>query len=674
MRAARIVAMVVVLACMADAAVARRVVVTRAQLEAAAVMRLSDAMKLLDAWLPQSNDNYTWMPTPRALALPRSTDWLVVLNGQPLDVGVFDATHLELVPVAMAEIDSIAFDDGVDRSSVGRAWESTGARIEIFAARASQGWTVAATASGGNEIGDPGPYRYTALATPNVDAIGADASLWLARGARNWYASLSGAMMQSPFTDPAMRESTSDALTTLRPGATVPENSGWTSWFYDPTWPAVLRLSSTARVGIRAGGGWHEGVLALANARRYFHYSEPFGSEVPTDQRAIVGSIDGSFMAGGTTTIGYRALATEKQLDDQDDVLAFDYDWEAQHTAADVDLAHVRGATRAVVFAGAEKRSVETADTLSDASDTFVRAGARLEHAFGPGTHADVEFATTSDGDDTAIAAAARLNWVVRPADTVRVRIAVQERLFSESDDLWLWSERGYELLERNGAAYSIDGPIGSTRVMSADAGWSSSGIFGGIELNLGVRRFDDAYVATSTFTYDPATCAFDATTRVATGQTGHVGTLDLRLYHGLGAQSGGIFSWNYIEEFDSDPIFGNQWQTLPRHRLRYTVWARPRSTWALWARVCHDSPTWWSDYASVDGVMCNADGIPVTYHARVDGFTYLDAMVQHGMWRERLWIDVAARNVFDADVRYHPLGASFDLTLFVQARLRWSD
>jgi hypothetical protein len=89
---------------------------------------------------------------------------------------------------------------------------------------------------------------------------------------------------------------------------------------------------------------------------------------------------------------------------------------------------------------------------------------------------------------------------------------------------------------------------------------------------------------------------------------------------------------------------------------------------------VCHDSPTWWSDYAEVDGVMCDADGVPVTYRARVDGFTFVDAMVQHGMWRERLWIDVAARNLFDADVHYHPLGASFGLTLLVQARLRWSD
>ncbi len=663
-----------VIAAVADVPRARRVTVTRAHLEASAATRLSDALVLLDAWAAESNDGYTWMPTPRALALPRSTSWSVVLNGQPLNVTVFDATHLELVPVSIAEVDSIVFVDDVDGSSMGASWTGSSARIEIFAARAARGWTVGATASVGNESGDPGPYRYTDLATPNVDAIGADASLWLARGGSDWYASFSGAMMQHPYTDPAMRTRTTDALATLRPGATVPESSGPTSWFYDPTWPAVLRMSANARAGVRAGGGWHEAMAAIADARRYFHYSEPFGSEVPTDQRVLFGGAAGSFGAGARTRVGYRALASEETLTDQDHVLAFDYDWTSRDLAGGVDLTHDRGRARAVVFAGIEKRSVDTPDTLTEDDDTFVRVGARVERAFGRGNRADLELAATSDGDDDALVAAARLHWVARSADTVRVRVAAQERLFTENDDLWLWSERGYDVLARQGIPYSIDGPVTSTRVLSVDAGWSSSGSLGGVEVTLGLRRFDDAYVETRTFTYDAAACAFDAPTRVVTGQTGNVGVVETRLYHALGDHSGGDFSWAYIEEFDSDPAFGALWQTVPRHRLRYTVWARPRPTWALWARVCHYSSILWNDYAGVDGAACDVGGVWVTYHSQVDGATFVDAMVQHGMWRQQLWVDVIARNVFDADVRYHPAGASFDLTVMLQARLRWSD
>jgi hypothetical protein len=93
-----------------------------------------------------------------------------------------------------------------------------------------------------------------------------------------------------------------------------------------------------------------------------------------------------------------------------------------------------------------------------------------------------------------------------------------------------------------------------------------------------------------------------------------------------------------------------------------------------MWARVSHYSSTTWNDYAGIDGVMCDADGVWVTYRSTVDSATFVDAMVQHGMWRQQLWIDVIARNVFDADVHYHPTGATFDTTLFIQARLLWGD
>ncbi len=657
--------------CLAGSASAKRTILTRAQLEAAAVTHLSDALQLLDEWAPASNDGYTWMPSPHGL-VPRSASWSVVLNGQVLDVNVFDATHLELVPVSMAEIDSIAFVD--ESVSPGVSWESAAARIEIYTARATPGWSIGATASAANETGDPGPYRYTPLATPNVDAIGADASLWLARGARNWYASLSGAMMQHPFTDPAMIERTQGALDTLRPGATVPESSGPLSWLYEPTWPAVLRLSAGVRAGVRAGGGWHEAVAAIADARRYFHYSEPFGSEVPTDQRVLVGGIGGSLAAGARTRLAYRGLASSKILTDQDEVLAFDYDWTSRRMAGSLEADHPRGRSLFGLFVGFENRRVDTGEPLTDDDDTFVRAGGRVERAFGRGSRAAIEGATTSDGDHNAASGALRVYWVVRPADTLRVRVALQERLFTENDDLWLWTERGYDLLERNGVSVSFDGPVTRTRMTSFDAVWSSRGMLGGVELTAGVSRFDDAYVDTRDFVYDAAACAFDAPTHVVTDLTGHAATFAARLYHALGAQSGGVFSWTYVEEFDSDADLGTLWQTVPRHRLRYTVWARPRSTWRLWGRVSHYSSTFWTDYAGIDGATCDRNGVLVTYRAHVDGATFVDAMIQHGMWRERLWIDVMVRNVFDADVTYHPAGASSGLTLMAQARLRWTD
>lgn len=657
------------LALSSDASAGRRVTVTREMIANLGATRLHDLIAVTEPWSPQSNDGYTINPTPRALSLPRAVQWSVFLNGQRLDVAVFDAVHLEMVPVSLAEIDSVVFSD---ESVPGTSWDSGRGRVDIFAARARDGWNAGGAASIANESGDPGPYRYTAQSSPNVDGIGPDGSFWLSRGAARWYAALSASLVQHPYTDPAMRERTVTALRTYLPGTTAPESDA-TSWFYDPTWPAVLRMSASLRGGVRAGAYWQEAIFSMQNARRYFHYSEPFGRELPTDQQVTALALSGRAALADNLTLGYRVSASESQLSDQDGVLVFDYDWGTRRARGDLELERTGKRSRVLLFGGAEERRVSTTDSLSRDEDTFVRAGVVATRRVGPRLRAGIDAAGTFADGDGAASFGATADWAVRPADTLRVRLRVSQRLFVEDDNLWLWSERGYDLLARNGVSYSIDGPVTRTTVSVADVGWTSRGVLGGVDVDLGVRRFEDAYVEQRTFAFDTTTCAFVSPTNVATGQTGHVGLVRARLWHALGGHSWADFSWTYHEEFNSDDAFSALWQTIPRHRVSYSLFGRPRPAWGLRLRIAHVSSTTWPEYAGIDGATCVTDGVAVTYHSRVPGYTTVDAGLQHSWWSERAVLDLVARNLFDVVARDHPAGASEAFTIAVQLRLQWN-
>ncbi len=656
-------AVIVLVLAVTSAHAGRRVTFTRATIDASGATRLSDILPLAGAWAPASHDFDSWTPTPRGLSAPRATQWTVLLNGQHVDLGVFDAVNLDLVPVTLAEIDSVVLSDD---ASPGAAWDSGRGRIEIFASRARAGTRADATTRIGQETGDTGQ-------SASVRTIGPDASVTLAHGTSRWFASASGLLSEYPYSDPAIWAQTSGALNDLRPGATVPPPSGITSSFYDPTWPSVLRTSASARAGIHARGGWHEVMLSLMNARRFFHYSEPFGSEVPTDQQAGLAGVSGALDLAAATRLAYRAETTSNRLSDQDGVLAFDYDWASWHHRAGVDVTHHTTRTRAGAFASVEDRQVRTPHALTQDHDTFVRAGASVERQATPRWTLGADAAGTWSGGDTGLCAGVTANWVVRPADTLRARVAYNERLFVEDDNLWLWTGRGYDLLAREGTSVSTDGSIDKTRVTSADVGWTSCGVLGGVDVDLGVRRFGDAYVATQDFTYDAATCSFASPTRLVTGQTGHVGVLRTRLWHTLGEHSWADFTYTYTEEFNSDAAFGTTWQTIPRNRLSYAITARPRPWWGYRASVTHVSSTLWTDYAGVDGTVCVTNSIATTYHSHVDGFTAIDANVQFAWWNNRAVLDLVARNIFNADVRYPPAGATQDLTLLAQLGIHWS-
>jgi hypothetical protein len=512
------------------------------------------------------------------------------------------------------------------------------------------------------------------MASPNVDAIGPDVSLFLMYGGGGWYAGLSGGLMQHPFTDDAMREHTTTELASLRPGAVPPGESSATIWFYDPSWPAVLRTSAALRAGTRAGGHWHDAIVSISDAKRYFHYSEPFGGEVPTDQRLVLGALSGAFGGdggGAGTRAGYRAGIQHKSLEDRDQVLTFDYDWAVTRLRADADVAHAFGGARVRLDAGIEQREADDPrDELTRTDDTFTRAALTVSgHERAPVSAAATLSGTFADGE-RAPGASGRVAWVMREADTLVVSAAYRTRLFAEDDNLWLWSERGYSLLAAQGVSYTIDGAIDRTAVTSADLRWTSSGVLGAIDLALGYRRFDDAYLEERDFTFEPESCTFESPTRVVTGQAGNVGTLDLKLWHRLGDNSRGDFSFAYVEEFGSDASFARAWQSVPRHRLTYAMTFRPRPTWTLRGRVAHRSGTSWADYRGVDGAVCRTDGVEVVYHANVPAATTFDLAVQHRFWRRSAAVDLIARNLFGADVKDHPAGATTDFTLYLQLRI----
>jgi len=629
----------------------RRVTVTKEMIRVLGASRLSDLFVTDDAWSPQSNDAYTFSPTPRGLSLPRAAGWSVFLNGQPVDAGVFDVLHLEMIPVALAEIDSVVF---ADECAPGTSWTSARGRIEIFTGRPQSGWQAGGAASAAHKTG------------AGATTIGPDGALWMSRGSAGWYAALSASLAEHPYNDPAMRARTGAAMRDLRPGATEP-GSDATSWFYDATTPALLRTSVALRGGVKAGTGWHDGLISIQNARRYFHYSEPFGRELPTDQYLATFSATGRALLTSGLTAGYRASFAQSRLSDQDEVLAFEYGWKETRSRGALDVTRANGVSRVMLFAGVEDRRVSTGDTLSRDADTIVRAGIDAQRRVGRNWTAGIDAAGTFSDGDAAAALGATADWVVRPADTLRARVRMTQRLFVEDDNLWLWSERGYGLLARNGVAYSIDGAIDRTTVVSADIGWTSVGVLGGVDVDLGIRRFDDAYVEQRDFSYDPSTCSFTSPTRIATGRSGNVGLMQARLWHALGGRTWADFSWTYYEEFNSDAAFSRLWQTVPRHRISYTLHGRIGQAWRMRLRIAHASSTFWPDYAGVDGATCVTDGVSVTYRANVPGYTTVDAGVQVVAWRERATIDIVARNLFDTAIRNHPAGASQPLTLGVQ-------
>jgi hypothetical protein len=99
--------------------------------------------------------------------------WLVRLDGQVMPMQVGGLWMLDLIPVAITQVDSVVIDDQ-PRLSNGRAVVL--GTIDLYTRRLERRASLVADYQHGDETGDPGPYRYTARSTPNIEKLGPFAS------------------------------------------------------------------------------------------------------------------------------------------------------------------------------------------------------------------------------------------------------------------------------------------------------------------------------------------------------------------------------------------------------------------------------------------------------------------------------------------------------------------
>lgn len=126
------------------------------------------------------------------LSAAGSPGWMVRLDGQRIPVSIDGMWILDALPVAMPQVDSIVVTSGAGIVDGLSALLGT---IDIYTRQPAQGLSGVADYQHGDESGDPGPYRYTPRATPNVEKLGPFTSGAFAYSGNGW--SLDGAARYS---------------------------------------------------------------------------------------------------------------------------------------------------------------------------------------------------------------------------------------------------------------------------------------------------------------------------------------------------------------------------------------------------------------------------------------------------------------------------------------------
>jgi len=149
-------------------------VITAAEMERAGVGRLNDILRLTDEWSITTIDGYTWWASPGGLESYQGQNFKVMIDGQLIPLEIFDTQHLERLPISISQLDSVVF---ISSPGLHYGVSTDRGLIHFFTRKPGEGLSIRGTQFGGNESGEPGPWKFVPeFYSENVDRIGPDYS------------------------------------------------------------------------------------------------------------------------------------------------------------------------------------------------------------------------------------------------------------------------------------------------------------------------------------------------------------------------------------------------------------------------------------------------------------------------------------------------------------------
>jgi hypothetical protein len=617
-------------------------VITAETLRKAGVVRLAELLRLVDDWDATTQDEFVWSVTPTGGAPPGTPRWLVLVDGQRMELDLLGVASLARLPVPLETIERV---DVVRTAALAAGELATAGVIHVHTREPRPGVSAAGWATTGSEIGDPGPFAFTPLATPNVDRIGNDASGRLAYRGNRWFVDAGLQVGKHNSTDPAIADRYLAASREEgRARSTV--------------------LAPVARLGIRLPASRH--TLSLRHSRaREFLPLEPVAGELAVTERYSHLGLDGTVDVDGSKSLRYYAAWTNNRAEERRAALPTAFAWQAVTLTAGAEATTpVRSAK---VIVGARARHVR-----ADAAQPIDRDRLTIGSLYGElvldparvGGFAVSAELSTSEGE-VGVATAVRNRWRTGRHTTIDVSASYARPVHASDNSIWAWTDRGYSLLRETGVAAAISGPVSRPSRLALDLGATAAlTAWSRIRLEGFWRRHDDLTLMERTLGFNPVDASFSGPADVVTDAEGQVAggfvTAEAR-----GDRLTVRIGYAHQRPIAGDARFRSGQATLPRHKLRSTIEVTPAAGLEVWSLLEYRSATSWREFEPVEA---QTGGL---YRSRVPASVGLDVAIQKWLWKRRLRTHLGFKNVFGSTIRYHPAGATAGPRMYVQFEAR---
>lgn len=614
-------------------------VVTRADIVRHGFSRLSDVLAFSTLWHTVGLEGYHWQTAPPGF--PDGTArWNLYIDDIPVASRVLGRSRLNALPFSLPDIACIEIASGMDMQ--GPAFLRTGV-IRVYTKNPEFGLSMAAGVAVGNEINDPGPFRYTLPETVNIDRIGPVHTASISVGKQTWQGHASGRLDELHVTDAALR----DRARRL---------------YYIPGTQTHIRTRALGFTGAFGRRSRSQRILTGLSHTGDMAFFPETGFEIPAIHRTALLGAAGTLPLWSGGVLRYAASSSRDALALRQNREDIDLDWVQRQFAAEAD-ARVR-----MLHIGGQVQTVrgQTSGYVRDAYILDLRLYGGLNARIGQ--HGRTRLVLERIRREGRSGTVAYASMEMQPGARQRFRLAGSYGVAPpDARNLWLWQERGYQLPY---STFRDTGPDQKPlpRRATVDLGWihrGSTDISGSVFVFY--RGFWNDILPEYTIAWDGDQSSFETATRLFQGAGGHTrglsGAIAFRLSSALTQRVSGTFE---TVRRDGPPRLAYGERT-PRLRLFAITTFSAADRFSLSALMQYASATNWPEYrnASIAAGEVWSWRLPARF--------LLDLTASKRMAGEHLNVSMGLRNLLNDPVRFHPAGAVFYMEFHLSIAARFT-
>ncbi len=612
---------------------------TADELRSAGLVRIADVLRLAEGWDVASIEGFTLRATPPGNPLPERVSYAVFIDDVFVPLDQLGTTHVNRLPLSLEDVERVTIDSS---PVVIRGRFAPGA-FRIETRRPASPLELRARHVAGSETGDPGPYQFTELASPNVERFGFD----------------------------------SDGSLAARAGG-VQANAGYRSIRHYASDPFVLdRYVAIAGSEFRVleGGGpsaraqWvgervNAAVFVRTTGIDDSYFLRPNGREIPVENGFEQFGASGRWHARENLDVDATVTSTSNELDASGRGGVPALDWRTEAKELDVRASACRGPLAATLGGRVTLHEAHARTDIRDDEWTGGGVSVRLERAdsSGAATSLDLMFEQERGENASAFAASHRRQW---RRGTFGLALSAARMLPEPASPFWFWREQGLSVLEEEGVAVDADGTVQRAGLFAADVGASTTlGTRVTLEADLFLRATRDAALEDERFQYDPDAETFTSPVALRTDEAGETAGGTLAAMGVLSATTRVRASWRYQDAIGGSALYRDAVRAVPRHAARLTFSTTPFRNFDVECAVRARSASHWIAY---EDVGAQSGG---RYDDRIPGWGTVDVAFRKWLAGRHLRFGVAFRNLLDREVRTHPIGEDEALTVIVEGAI----